>query len=46
MPKVSKQSAKHDDFGPVESWRKEVEGNAIEFVHFKQDIDSTPMHAG
>ena len=46
MPKISKQHAKHDDYGPVESWHEEVDGNAIEFVHFKQDIDSTPMLKG
>ena len=46
MPRISKQSSKHDDYGPVESWHEEVDGNAIEFVHFKQDIDSTPMLKG
>ena len=46
MPKVSNQSAKHDDYGPVDSWHEEVDGNAIEFVRFKQDIDSTPMLKG
>ena len=46
MPKVSKESSKHDDYGPVESWHEEVDGRAIEFVHFKQDIDSTPMLKG
>ena len=46
MPKVSKQDAKHDDYGPVESWHDEVDGHAIEFVTFKQDIDSTPLLKG
>ena len=46
MPKVSKESAEHQDYGPVESWRKEVDGHAIEFAEFKQDIDSTPMLKG
>ena len=46
MPKVSKQNAKHDDYGPVESWHEEVEGHSIEFVTFKQDIDSAPMLKG
>ena len=46
MPKVSKDSAKHDDYGPVESWHEEVDGYAIEFVQFKQDIDSTPLLKG
>ena len=30
----------------VESWHEEVDGHAIEFVTFKQDIDSTPMLKG
>jgi quercetin dioxygenase-like cupin family protein len=46
MAKVSKQTAKHDDYGPVESWHEQVEGYEIEFDHFKQDIDSTPMLKG
>jgi mannose-6-phosphate isomerase-like protein (cupin superfamily) len=46
MPKVSKQNANHDDYGPVESWHDEVAGHAIEFVTFNQDIDSTPMLKG
>jgi mannose-6-phosphate isomerase-like protein (cupin superfamily) len=46
MPKVSKQDAKHDDYGPVESWHEEVAGHAIEFVTFKQDIDSAPLLKG
>jgi mannose-6-phosphate isomerase-like protein (cupin superfamily) len=46
MPKVSKENAKYQDYGPVESWSEEVDGNAIEFVYFKQDIDSTPMLKG
>ena len=31
---------------PVESWHDEVDGQAIEFVTFKQDMDSTPMLKG
>ena len=46
MPKVSKQSAQHDDHGPVESWHAEVADQAIEFVLFKEDIDSTPLLRG
>lgn len=46
MPKVSKQDAEHDDYGPVESWHREVDGHAIEFVTFKQDIDSAPLLKG
>jgi hypothetical protein len=46
MPKVSKQNAQHDDYGPVESWHEEIDGQAIEFVTFKIDLDSTPMLKG
>ena len=46
MAKISKQQAKHDDYGPVESWHEEVDGTAIEFVTFKQDIDATPLLKG
>ena len=46
MPRISKQSAKYDDYGPVQSWHDELDGHAVEFVQFKQDIDSTPMLKG
>jgi hypothetical protein len=46
MTRVSKQSAKHDDYGPVESWHEQVDGYEISFDHFKQEIDSTPMLKG
>ena len=47
MPKVSKSSAAHvEDYGPVAQWAEEVAGYSIEFVMFKQDIDSAPMLKG
>ena len=46
MAKTSKDTAKYDDYGPVESWHEEVDDHAVEFVTFKQDIDSTPMLKG
>jgi quercetin dioxygenase-like cupin family protein len=46
MPKVSKQDSQHDDYGPVESWHEEFDGQAVEIVRFKVDIDSTPMLKG
>jgi len=46
MPKISKNTAQFDDYGPVESWHEEVGGHAVEFVTFKVDIDSTPMLKG
>ena len=30
MPKVAKENAKYDDYGPVESWHDEVDGHAID----------------
>ena len=46
MPKVSKETAQFADHGPVEEWSEEVEGYAVNFVAFKQDIDSTPLLKG
>ena len=46
MTRVSKANAQYDDYGPVESWHEEVDGHAIEFVTFKQDIDSTEILKG
>src|SRR4026207_247070 len=46
MSKGSKQQGKDHEYGPGESWHEEVDGNAIEFVTFKQDIDSTPLLKG
>ena len=46
MPKVSKQNAKHDDYGPVESWHEEVDEQAIEFVTFTVDGQEEAMEPG
>jgi len=47
MPKFSKDSAaEHQDHGPVEEWRQDIDGYSINFVSFKVDIDSTPMLKG
>ncbi|HSV40340.1 MAG TPA: cupin domain-containing protein [Nocardioidaceae bacterium] len=46
MPKVSKQVSQYDDYGPVESWHEEIDGHAIEFDHFKVDINSAPLFKG
>jgi hypothetical protein len=35
IAEVSKQTATHDDYGPVESWHEQVQGYEIEFDHFK-----------
>jgi glyoxylate utilization-related uncharacterized protein len=46
MPKVTKESAQYDDHGPVDDWHEDVDGYTIQFVGFKQDIDSTPLLKG
>ncbi|MEA2470446.1 MAG: hypothetical protein QOE38_1445 [Thermoleophilaceae bacterium] len=46
MPKVSKETAQYDDHGPVDDWHEDVDGYTIQFVAFKQDIDSTPLLKG
>ncbi len=47
MPKVSKQSAKHcKEFGPVTDRADELDGYAVNFVEFHQDVDGTPLMKG
>ena len=46
MPKVSKSSAKAADHGPVLDRAGEIEGYAVNFVEFRQDIDATPLLRG
>ena len=46
MPKLSKDTAEHQDYGPVEEWGEDIEGYNVAFVGFKVDIDSTPMLKG
>ncbi len=46
MLKTSRQTAPVDDYGPVVDRHLDGEGQTIEFVEFKQDIDSTPMLKG
>lgn len=47
MPKVSKESAAHvEDHGPVEDRHEDVDGYTVNFVSFKQDIDSGPLLKG
>lgn len=46
MPKISKQTATHDDYGPVEAWHGDVAGHVIEFITFKEDTDATPLLKG
>jgi hypothetical protein len=47
MPMVSKESAAHhQDHGPVEDWSEDLDGYTVDFVSFKEDIDSTPLLKG
>jgi hypothetical protein len=47
MPNLSKDSAaEHQDHGPVESWSQDLDGYAVDFVLFKEDIDSAPLLKG
>jgi hypothetical protein len=47
MPKVSKESATGGgEFGPVTDRSDEVEGYAINFTSFREDIDATPLLRG
>src|ERR1700750_2857256 len=46
MPKVSKEVSGYQDYGPVEVWADTIDGRVIEFCHFKDEIDSTPMLKG
>jgi mannose-6-phosphate isomerase-like protein (cupin superfamily) len=46
MLKVSKQSAQVEDHGAVEDRHGEGDGYTINFVSFRQDIDTTPLLKG
>jgi hypothetical protein len=47
MPRVSKESAAHaEDHGPVVDHHEDIDGYTINFVSFRQDIDSTPLLRG
>jgi mannose-6-phosphate isomerase-like protein (cupin superfamily) len=46
MPKVSRESAKLENHGPVEDRHDDLEGYTVNFVTFKQDIDATPLMKG
>jgi hypothetical protein len=47
MPRVSKASAAHvEDHGPVEDRHEDVDGYAINFLTFRQEIDGAPLLKG
>jgi hypothetical protein len=46
MPKVSKDTATHHDYGAVEDWSQDVDGYTINFGAYHVDFDTTPMLKG
>jgi len=46
MAKVSKLTAKKEEFGPVTECNAEVDGYRIGFATFHDDIDGTPLMKG
>lgn len=46
MPKVSKESARAEDHGPVVDHSDELDGYTVNFVSFRQDLDATPLLKG
>jgi len=46
MLKTSRESAAVEDFGPVVDRHMDGEGQTIEFVEFREDIDSAPLLKG
>lgn len=46
MYKISKSSATHHDYGPVEEYAEDLGGYNISFISFKEDVESTPLLKG
>ena len=46
MPKVSRESAQVEDHGVVEDRHADLDGYAVSFVTFRDDIDATPLLKG
>jgi cupin domain len=46
MPKVSRESARVEDHGPVEDRHDDIGGYTVSFVSFREDIDATPLLKG
>ena len=46
MPKVSKESARKQDHGPVVDHEAELAGYCVSFVEFRQDVDGTALLRG
>jgi hypothetical protein len=46
MPKVSRDTATRDEFGPVTDRHADIDGYTVNFTTFRQDIDGTPLLKG
>jgi hypothetical protein len=47
MPGVSRERAAHiDDHGPVQDRHEDIDGTAVNFITFREDIDGTPLLRG
>jgi hypothetical protein len=46
MPKVSRDTATRDEFGPVTDRHADIDGYTVNFTTFHQDIDGTPLLKG
>ena len=46
MPKVSRESAQVEDHGVVEDRHADLDGYAVSYVTFRDDIDATPLLKG
>jgi len=46
MPKISKDSVKATEHGPVTEWVGELDGYTASFITFHEDIDATPLMKG
>ena len=46
MPKVTQDSARTVDHGPVLEHAEEVDGYTVSFVTFREDLDATPLLKG
>ncbi|HEX8856277.1 MAG TPA: hypothetical protein VF752_11835 [Thermoleophilaceae bacterium] len=46
MPKTSKDTAPQTDHGPVVEWTEEFDGQTVNFLQFREDIDATALLKG
>ena len=46
MPKLSKETAKAEDYGPAVDWHGELDGYTVNFVSIRQSMDLAPLLKG